>query len=336
MNKAQNDETIKNTLAAKLEQYDLLDITANFLKHYDLALVGLYPEILFPELPPDECFETLASVKASLLREPKSNAEMVLSDVTIKKLLTIPISTVNNVISLICNLSGCPYNIVRSWYDKNVELYLVSAESVQKVHDVLTVFFCKAINQYLYNDALVLGEDETRRRLELLVQTTGIYAPEVVYEMYGRNGSLGFLLFPYLSDPTEAMLHLHSLFGQETTAHILKTDFWCLFDYKNAALEAPVIHDNGLDKMKSLVAAYQSQESFEAELRTIYDKITPMDYDEVWKEDFLPRYIALKESFIQYPICPKLMRRLCATVTAFKLCGGNALITEEFERFCIH
>lgn len=336
MNKVQKDETIKNTLAAKLEQYDLLDITTNFLKHYDLALVGLYPEILLPELPPDECFETLSAVKVSLLREPKRNAEIVLSDATIKKLLTIPISTVNNVISLICNLSGCPDNIVRSWYDKNVEMYLISTEIVQKVHNVLTHYFCKSINQYLYKDALVLGAEETHRRLELLVQTTGIYAPEVVYEMYGRNGSLGFLLFPYLSDPTDAMQHLHSLFGQETTAHILKTDFWCLFDYKNTAIEDDTIYDNGIDKMKSLVAAYQVQECFEAELRTIYDKITPMDYDEVWKEEFLPRYTALKESFIQHPICPKLMRRLCAVVTAFKLCGGNVLITEEFERFCIH
>lgn len=329
----EKDIVIKNKLSQKLEQYDLMDIAGTFLHNYDLAIVGIYPEILFDTMPDDTCFETLAAVKASMQSGRFQRCRGLLSDKEIKTLLSTPITTINNVIQTISELSEYQEDTIKKWYDRDIAMYFATQDQVKEVHNMLSTFFEEDITRLLYREAIILGTEAAQHRIELLLKATGRYASEVLFEMYGRNGNQGFLLFPYSYDPAPVLECLSNTFDPETTAHILKTDFWCLFiTQKDSSDPSGFFHDSNL---QGLINAYNEQAEFEAQLCEIFKAITPEDYDEVWTESFLPQYEARKASFIKYPISPRLMRKLCAVVTAFVRCGNESIITEEFKRFYI-
>lgn len=318
-------------LETKFLQYDLLDIAGDFLNHYKLATAGLYPEILFDTLPESECFETLAAVKAALSKRSTQNEQNKLSDIEIKKLLGIPYSQVKEAATHICRILDYPEYIVSKWYQEHLELYFVTKSDVYNINETLAEYFHRSVYKHFFVDALILGHKETFHRLYELHRATMRRTDEVVYEMYCRNGKLGYLFYPYYTDPVEAIRYLERHFDPETIAHILKTDLDYLHAYKSKDYKCYDSYNHDEHHVRSLIGAYLEQDSCSFKFRALLDNLTPDNCESIWAESFWPQYCSIRTSFLQYPICPKLNRALCVVITEFKKCGLK--LPAEMERY---
>lgn len=79
----------------------------------------------------------------------------------------------------------------------------------------------------------MLGANEAKRRIDSLITNTGVFAEEVLYELYTNRSVEAYLFFPYYTDSVEAICYLKERFDEETTAHILKTNPFYLYVYKH-------------------------------------------------------------------------------------------------------
>ena len=325
---------ILSQLKEKFDSYDLWDIAGDFYNHYKLAVRELYPEGRFEndELPNDDCFRTLVAVKEARKREKETSArDEKLMDTQIKALLCIPYKRIQDTQAQISKLLGYPPHTIERWYAKNMDLFYVTPEMVREMFNYLSEAVSMDICKAIFQEALVLGYKETRHRIEFLKETVGTWAEEVLYEMYCRNGRQGFLLFPYYTGPVSAIEYLKDKFDPETIAHILKTDFWFLYAYKDTAYHGRSSYGHDQGYIDELVGAYQNQMSIAKSLRDLARKITPYDYDEQWEGEFLPLYREIKEKMLRYPISPKLQRALYAVIMVFERCGMHP--DGEFSRF---
>lgn len=320
-------------LEAKFKQYDLLDIAGDFLNHYKLATAGLYPEILFETLPEAECFETLAAVKVARSNRSSFIAQDKLSDIEIKKLLSIPYSRVKEAAKHICIVLDCPEYIVGKWYQDNIELYFVSKSDVYNINETLSEFFPRSMHKHFFKEALILGQRETFRRLHYLHEATGRRTDEIVYEMYCRSGQLGYLFYPYYTDPVEAIQYLERHFDPEMIAHILKTDLDYLHAYKSKDYTCYDSFKHDENHIRALIGAYLEQDSCSFKFRSLLENLTQANCKAIWEENFWTQYCTIRNTFLKYPVCPKLNRTLCVVVTEFKKCGLK--IPAEMERYIL-
>lgn len=319
----------------KIEQFELWDIAGSFCKGLALAEQGIYPEIQFDDghLPTDDCFKTLAAVQQALRNTGCKDFTQELNDLQIRKLLDIPYTQVMDTISLICRIFDYPEYVVYGWYEKNIELFFVNKEAVSILAEYFEELFEKSMYRFWFKEAMILGVSEARRRMDVLLDATGLFAKEVLYEMYCRNGKQGYLFYPYYTDPVAAIQCLSNRFDREMVAHILKNDFWYLYAYKNETYHTTASYGHDQRYIDAVIKAYEEQEEVADNLMHLYAEITPYDYDEQWEEKFLPAYNAIEARLLQYPAAPKLLKAITAVVTAFKRCGVTIL--GRLSYYCI-
>lgn len=126
-------------------------------------------------------------------------------------------------------------------------------------------------------------------------------------------------------------------FDHETIAHILVA-LPCYLKYYMPMSEWDVpcgdnIHGtpNACYEICDLVRAYEIQLDTADSLNGLRGNITTENANKLWEDEFVPLYNAVRDMFFDYPYCPKLVRELTCTVTAFSSCDFT--IPQELERY---
>lgn len=104
-------------------------------------------------------------------------------------------------------------------------MYFVSLETVRCLGHFLSGIFDQSIYRVFFRDALLIGYEETKSRINAVLQATGPYAQEVFVTMYGNDPN-GYLFCPASRKPVTAIEFLMEQFDQETIAYILKSECW--------------------------------------------------------------------------------------------------------------
>ena len=304
---------IVRKLKEKFDEYGLMDISESFCESYELALEDMYPEIRFDdELPSDECFKTLVSIQSS---------KRELTAFEIKRILEVPYSQVQQVQEMICDYYNYPRGLLEKYYEKDLSMYFVMPSTVNKIYDYLSGKFEKEICKHIFLDSLVLGYLETKERIDVLVEYTGTASSDILYEMYCRNGKLGYLMYPYYINPIKAIKYLAEMLDKSTVVHILKTDFGYLYAYKDGVFPSGATHGHDQEYVDQVISAYKAQESIAVGFLNTMNKVTKEDAQNLWNEMFLPGYSEIKSHFLRYPPCPLLIKSLNGVITIFDRCG---------------
>lgn len=315
-------ESVLHHLKNMFGHYDLWPIAQNFYRDYPLALDGLFPKIRFEndELPDKNNFLTLVNVCSDFAASPNGTSEGSLSSIEIRKLLGIPFSKIQDVISQISHELDLSDQEVREWYGKDYRMYFVSLETVRCLGHFLSGIFDQSTYRVFFRDALLIGYEETKNRINAVLQATGPYAQEVFVAMYGNDPN-GHLFCPASRKPVAAIEFLMEQFDQETIACILKSEYWFLYAF-------------GCDDdyVGNTVETYLKQNAYADELKALFDQITQFDYDEQWVGDFLPLFEKVKLSTLQNSSIPRLARNLRIVITAFKQCGMP--VPMAYEQYC--
>ena len=318
------DERIE-LLKGKLNQFDVADIAEDYLKKYP-ALSYDWLEKDY-EIPNDDCIRTLTIVKqAYSYNEQKNKKRFTLFAEEVADLLKIPFYQVRNTIDAVCEALNRPEEFVLPEFGRSRDLLHRTKAEVEELTAFLSAKYKKEMYSRFFIEALKIGVNETKRRIEALEQATGPFSEGVLYEMYCRNGTLGYLLFPgFYSDQVAGIKYLRERFGEEDTAHILKNDFWYLYDFK----EEGYFDVGNEDRRKSraeMIETYQNQVNVSNRLISLQKELTPYNYDELW-DDFLSMWKPLQSNTLKYPFCPSLQKSLIWTISSF---AAFMPIPEEF------
>ncbi len=310
---------IVSKLKEKFDEYGLMDIAESFCESYKLAIKDMYPEIRFDNdaLPSDDCFKTLVAVKQSIIADKDLSSKRDLTDLEIKRILEIPYTQVQQVKELICDSYDYQHDVIESYYGKNLSMYFITPVTVKKVFEYLSEKFENEICKHVFLDSLILGYEETTNRIDTLIACTGIAATEILYETYCRNGKLGYLLYPYYTNPKKAIKYLSERLDKSTVAHILKTDFWYLYAYKDDGYQGVATHGHDQEYVDRVVSVYKAQENIAIAFHNTMNQVTKENAQNLWEETFLPRYSKIKDHFLQYPPCPLLTKSLYGVITMF-------------------
>ncbi len=317
-------------LKEKFDQYALWDIAGHFFKLYKHMEGINAPEIQFKDgrLPSDEGFKTLLMVKNALSKE---GVVPYLPDTMIRDLLEVPFSQVEAATTAICLALDYPAEVVCKWYKDSAELFLITKEDVAALDAYLSAALDRSVYRHFFKAALLLGVEETRDRLTMLFDAVGIYAEEVLYELYCRGVVRGYLFHTYYTDPISAMKHLQvSGFNCETIAHILKTDpdYLRTFSDGNSLMSGyALLHAD------QLVAAYQKQLLDATDLDDMKAFASKEEKrDEMW-EAFKVEYERIRKGSLSHPLCPRLQRALIGVVTEFENLG--IVLPQELRRYSL-
>lgn len=327
-------EDIVAGLKAKFDQYDLWDVAERFYKDYKMDVRSdLMPEVRFEghTLPSDDCFKTLVAARNAMKVKRPSDYKKYFDALTIKKILQIPYTQVIEAATSICRFTGFSEDTVCKWYEGYIDMFFVTKKTVNEFAEHISMLFDEKICKSIFREAIVLGADEAKRRIDGLITHTGVYAKEVLYNLYVKAPGTAYLFFPYYTDPVDAIEHLRECFDEETTAHILVSDTWYLYVYKHKAYHDTPHYHHDHKYIDNLVEKYQIQVRVANELRELRKRIIPDDASELWIEEFIPVFETIKGMIFEYPYCPKVMRALICTVTAFSACG--VIVPEEFARY---
>jgi len=291
------------------------------------------PEVRFEGhiLPSDNCFKTLVAVRNAMKVKRPSDYKKYFDILTIKKILQIPYTQVIEAATAICKFTGFSEDTVCKWYEGYIVVFFVTKKTVNEFAEYISALFEEQICKSIFREAIVLGADEAKRRIDGLIAYTGIYAKEVLHNLYVNMPGNAYLFYPYYTDPVAAMAHLREHFDEETTAHILISDTWYLYVYKHEAYHDTPHYHHDHKYIANLIEKYELQVKVAEELRGIRKCMIPDDASELWIEEFMPAFETVKGMMLDFPYCPKIKRALIYTVTAFSVCG--VMITEEFARY---
>lgn len=326
------DDILAN-LNAKFEEYDLWDVAERFYKDYKMDVYSdLVPEVRFEGhiLPSDDCFKTLTAARNAMKVKRQSDYRKYFDQLLVKKLLEIPYTQVEETTNEICKLTGYSVDSVKKWYEGNIDMFFVTPNTVKEFILYASSKFDGRIWKALIRDALVLGVNEAKRRIDGLITYTGEFAEEVLYNLYVNRPGNSYLFFPYYTDPVEAMLHLKERFDEETTSHILISNPWYLYAYKHKAYQDTWHYCHDHDYINRLVEAYEQQIKVAEVMRRLRKNVATYNLSDLWSE-FIAEFETVKMTGFEYPYCPKLMRALICTVTAFSARG--VIIPDEFARY---
>ena len=327
-------DDILGGLKEKFDQYSLWDVAEKFYRDYKLDVCsGIVPEVRFDDhkVPSDDCFKTLLAARNSLKAKEPVKYKDLFDQLAVKKLLQIPYAQVLETAAAICKYTGFSENVVFKWYEDKLEMFYVTKEMVNELVQYISSLFDERVCKAAFKDAILIGVDEAKRRIDGLISYTGKFAQEIMYFLYLKNPGNSYLFYPYYTDPVEAIVHLRKYFDEETTAHILISDQWYLYVYKDKAYHSSSHYNHDHEYIAKLVAAYQLQIQTAIEFRCLRKEIIPDDISEQWIERFIPLFSKIKPMQYEYPYCPNLIRSLVCVVTAYSNCG--LCIPDEFARY---
>lgn len=327
-------EDIIAGLKAKFDQYDLWDVAERFYKDYKMDVRSdLMPEVRFEEhaLPTDDCFKTLVAARNAMRVKRPSDYKKYFDQLTVKKLLQTPYTQVIEAATAICRFTGFTEDSVCKWYEGYTDMFFVTKKTVNEFAEYISDLFDVQICKALFREAIVLGVDEAKRRVDGLIAHTGVYAKEILYNQYIKVPGNTYLFYPYYTDPVDAIAHLRENFDEETTAHILVSDTWYLYVYKHKAYHDAPHYNHDHKYISDLIDTYKIQVQVADQLREMRKLINSDGANSLWGEEFIPLFDKIKEMMLEYPFCPKLMRALICTVTAFSACG--VILPNEFVRY---
>ena len=212
-------------------------------------------------------------------------------------------------------------------------MFYVTTQSVKETHKYLSARFASEIYKPIFREAVLLGCAETKRRIDSLKEAIGELTGEVLYEMYGRNGRQGYLLYPYYAGSVAAIEALKKALDYETVAHVLKTDFWLLYAYKDESYQGERTYGHDQEYFDKIVMIYKEQETIADILFCLSKSVSQDKCERQWNEQFVPSYQKIKSMLPRYPICPKLQKAIFVVVTAFNKCGMS--VTDEYARYLL-
>lgn len=327
-------EDILAGLKKMLDRHKLWDVADKFYEEYSMDVQSdLMPEVRFEghELPSEDCFRTLVAARNAMKAGTPSDYKKYFDVLTVKKILQVPYVQVIEAAAEICRATGFSDNVVCRWYAENIDMFFLTKKTVEKFSDHVSMFFGKKILRLIFKEAIVLGADEAIRRIDGLFKHTGIYAKEVLDALYEKSRETAYLFYPYYTDPVDAMAHLREYFDEETTAHILSSNVRYLYVYKHKDYHDAPRYRHTHKYIDNLVEKYQGQERVANALRDLRKRIAPGNASELWTEEFIPLFEAIDDMIHEYPYCPKVLRALICTVTAFSERGVT--IPQELERY---
>jgi len=327
------DDILKG-LKDKFDFYDLWDVAKDFFEAYKMDVsAGIMPEVRFEdhELPVDDCFKTLVAARNAMKVKSSTNYTEAFTPIVVKDILQVPYACVIEAALSICKNTGFSENAVYRWYEGELSMFFVKKETVDELAFFITSVFDEKICKALFKEAIILGVEESKRRIEALMVNTGHFAYEIIYSLYVKRQSGSYLLYPYYTNPVEAIDYLGEFFDKETVSHILATDAWYLYVYKDSAYHNSPHYGHDREYIKNLINAYQQQIETADKLQELRKNIVSENVDVQWDEHFLPLYNSVAQMLNEYPYCPKLNKALICTVTAFSDFGFK--IPDEFLRY---
>ena len=263
-------------------------------------------------IPTDDCFSTLRFVRNSL--SEKVFKRYGINNIAIDRILKIPYPKVEKAAEEVAEILKLSKEWVLGFFGNHYyDLEIITKDGqVNAVREYLASKYKEEIYSCFFLDALQIGVEETQSRIESLEKVVGIYSKSVLYEMYCRNGKLGYLLYsgPF-SDPVGAIDYLSNVFSNATDiAHILKTHFEFLHAFR--------IGFNPLNTGKAYISDLMDVYQKQIRIRDrIYDfmqsdcRITV----EQWTNDFIPLWNLLVADQPEYPLCPSLVKALSVYVS---------------------
>lgn len=189
---------------------------------------GLMPELAFEndEIPSDECFKTLSEVCDILSKKSPES----LTKFLIKNVLSIPYSQVETVGNILKTFFQNHKEDVDRIYKENERIYYFTAYEIE--------YLCKLIADYISDEdriwqvfvkAVDIGLYHTEQRIEAIVDAVGEQrAAEIIYEATVN----GWLLYPYYTDPVEAVKYLMTMFDEQTICRVILENPEYLYLYK--------------------------------------------------------------------------------------------------------
>lgn len=155
-------------------------------------------------LPSEECFQTLKEAQNMI---SKKRGNWSISESEIAKLLQTPSSQWQQTKQAITECFGCSNDTVDVMFQEEVQLLLVTADSVYAFADYLkSVFTDEAIIWKIYQNAVLLGLESTRNRITSVLDTLG--------EEFGHKVILAdvendcWLFYRYYTDPAGAIAYM--------------------------------------------------------------------------------------------------------------------------------
>jgi len=165
-------EDIVAGLKAKFDQYDLWDVAERFYKDYKMDVRSdLMPEVRFEghTLPSDDCFKTLAAARNAMKVKRPSDYKKYFDALTIKKILQIPYTQVIEAATSICRFTGFSEDTVCKWYEGYIDMFFVTKKTVNEFAEHISMLFDEKICKSIFREAIVLGADEAKRRIDGLI-----------------------------------------------------------------------------------------------------------------------------------------------------------------------
>lgn len=217
---------------------------------------GLMPELAFEndEMPTDECFKTLSAVCDILLK--KSASPQILTKFLIKNVLSIPYSQVETVRNVTKAFFGNHKEDIYKLYKESEKIYYFTVYEIE--------YLCKLIKGYIYDEekawqvflkAVEVGLYHTEQCIETVACAVGEKrAPKVIYE----SAVHGWLLYPYYTDPVEAVKYLMTIFNEQTICRVLLESPEYLYLYKeDGFVESPEQKEIREHEIKAVLEKYK-------------------------------------------------------------------------------
>ncbi len=217
---------------AKLEQKLIgagipSEIAKNCVLHYER---GISPELSFEndELPSDDHFKTLSKMYKVFCKQFK---DQPISEVTIKGFLLTPYSQIEAARKTISELFEKYSDKISELYENDIHIYDLRADEATYIYELISDYITDEEKLWqVFKKAAIVGEFYTDSRIEAVVDAVGkCLASEVIYESVVN----GYLLYPYDTDPIEALKYLRTQFDAQTTAKIIIENPDYLYLYKD-------------------------------------------------------------------------------------------------------
>lgn len=326
---------------------------------------------IFPndELPCDDAFRNLVLLK-KILDTDWTNRQIGCGYMPdfIREILEYPHSQIIDTMNIIRKYTNCSEEELMRRFEEHIGMYFRSKNEIEQIISYVTDQFGEDVCKAVFWDVLSWGIEKTEEIINYFKKCTGIYANETMRKMYvphkcrqlhnssvylfSRRSVIDAMKYlydvfstdecSYLGEDRWRILsdrefHRTRNFDQETIAHILVTLPCYLRDYVPMSSwdvqTGDVVHGTPgvCYEISDLVRAYEIQLDTADDLNALRGNITTENADELWANEFIPLYNAVREMYFDYPYCPRLLRELTCVVTAFSNCDFT--ITQELERY---
>ncbi len=351
----------------KFNQYpELIDDPVGTVKKCFQLVDEIFPN---DELPDDDAFRNLVLLK-EILDTKGTNRRSgcgYMPDL-IREILEYPHSQIIDAMKVIREYTDCSKDELLRQFEKHIGMFFRSNNEIEQIISCVTNQFGEDVCKAVFWDVLSLGIEKTEEIISYFKKCTGIYSNETMRKMYvphrckqlHKNSSYLFswgsvidaMKYLYEALPSDERTYLgedrwrilsdrefHRTrnFDHETIAHILVM-LPCYLEYyipmsKWDIQAGDIVHGtpNVCYELCDLVRAYEIQLDTSDWLNGLRGNITAENANELWDEEFVSLYNAVRDMFFDYPYCPRLVRELTCVVTAFANCGVK--IPQELERY---